>query len=477
MQKPRLFGMNGVFALLLALTAGEVRGQQAGYLILVDAENKQPFTASIGENLMQSSDHGHLLIPQLQDSVYQLIIRFPRKSTPEQIFPVRIHKKDQGFQLQGSDGSWSLYNWQSRETIRPVKEQDSSRLLELGVKRGDGFSRLMAAVVNDSSVMYNTYAGTGFAKDSISSKGTRVDSSELVIKSSQKHGAGTSNGFPTVKTQGRPAKYSSIAKIQKKSVSDISLTKGDSSGAKIQKGFAGDSATAKIQKKTVPESMTVKTQTKGSTDTMASKMPLARSVAVSHVKKIREVSLKVSRKIVFLDALPGGEKDTVTLFVYFEQPEFAMKKNVHEDPMITARRLLRNDTATKRPFVQDKIKPAASEKEIAKMDSSRVAPKPPLLCDQTADDPDMEALRSAILIRNTEQEKISVASGAFALKCFSVIQLRKLAELFVSDRAKYKFLIAAYGHVSDADHFRDLSDLLTDKGYLKKFKAVVEKKG
>src|SRR6202035_306723 len=45
--------------------------------------------------------------------------------------------------------------------------RDSSRILDMGVKREDGFSQLMASVVNDSSVMYNTYTGNGFNRDSL----------------------------------------------------------------------------------------------------------------------------------------------------------------------------------------------------------------------------------------------------------------------------------------------------------------------
>ncbi len=225
MQKLRLFGMNGFFALMLALTAGVVHGQHTGYLILVDAENKQPFTATIGETLMQSSTHGHLLIPQLQDSIYHLIIRFPRKSIPEQVFAVRIHKKDQGFQLEGADNSWILYNWQSRETIRPLKDLDSSRLLELGVRREDGFARLMAAVVDDSTVMYDTYRGLGFAKDSLSGKGTGPDSSALQARTRPIQGKGNPDSSATAKIQRKPAKDSAIAKTHKRPDPDIAFTK------------------------------------------------------------------------------------------------------------------------------------------------------------------------------------------------------------------------------------------------------------
>jgi hypothetical protein len=409
MQKLRLFGMNGFFALMLAFTAGLARGQQAGYLILVDAANKQPFTVRIGETLMSSSSHGHLLFPQLKDSSYRIFIQFPKNRVPEQGFLVNMNKKDQGFQLQGSDSSWVLYNWQSGETLHPLKELDSSRLLDQGIRREDGFSRLMASVVNDSSVMYDTYAGRAFSGDTGVAKVVQADS---------------------------PA----LSRIKKPSILRTDTAK------------------------------TVKTTKKRALDSLATKPPTAPGLAKSGVKKLREVSLKVSRKIIFLDEGAEGSRDTITLFVYFENPEPAGKKP-KEDPMVTARRLLKDSTGSKPLAVNNK--PAAMPKEpaIPKDTVKAVAD-----CQQQANDADVESLRSAILVRNAEQEKISVATGAFAMKCFSVTQVRLLADLFVSDRAKYKFLTAAHGHISDPEHFRELADMLMDKAYLKKFIVLAEKR-
>ncbi|MFI5195132.1 MAG: DUF4476 domain-containing protein [Chitinophagales bacterium] len=429
MQKLRLFGMNGFFTLMLACTAAVCRGQEAGYLILIDADNKQPFTARIGDNLMASTQHGYLIIPQLQDSSYRVCIRFPREAIPEQIFPVRVNKKDRGFQLQGSDSSWVLYNWQSKEVIHALKEVDSSRVLDQGVKRDDGFSRLMAAVVNDTSVMYNTYAGTGFSRDTRDTKDTAT----------------------TAKTI-KPDSIAIVTSPRKKTPVD----------------------SVKLEKPP-PEVL------------------VAKSLVIKpEIRKLREVSLKVSRKMVFLDASPEGSRDTITLFVYFETADVAGKKKPHEDPMVTARRLLKGDTASKKIVLKGKEKETVPVTETVKTtlkDTIRTLAKDtvktrvsdsamaPVACHQEASDPDVEALRSAILVANTLQDKISVASGAFIMKCFSVSQLKVLEDLFVSDMAKYRFLDAAYGHVSDPDHFRDLSETIMDKTYKKKFRVLMQRKG
>ncbi|HZZ74673.1 MAG TPA: hypothetical protein VFE04_02060, partial [Puia sp.] len=162
MQKPGLFGMNGFTVFLLTCYSFAARAQEQKYMILLDAENKQPFVVRVGDQSYFSSGQGHLVLSQLKDSTYKLGLRFPRKNIEEQIFIVAIHRKDLGFQLTGNDRSVSFVNWQTKDIIRPIYEKDSSRLLEQGIKRDDGFSKLMAAVVNDTAVMYNTYAGNGF---------------------------------------------------------------------------------------------------------------------------------------------------------------------------------------------------------------------------------------------------------------------------------------------------------------------------
>jgi hypothetical protein len=99
-----------------------------------------------------------------------------------------------------------------------------------------------------------------------------------------------------------------------------------------------------------------------------------------------------------------------------------------------------------------------------------------LVCDQAATESDTEALRLAILKANSEQEKIAVAAEAFAIKCFSVSQVRFLTSLLVSDKAKFGLMDAAHMHIVDRDHFPELVDMLTDKNFQRKFLVMAEKR-
>jgi hypothetical protein len=418
MQKRGLIGMNGFMVFLLTCFSVVAHAQQPGYLILIDAENKQAYTMRIGDQLYTSSGHGHLVLFHLKDSSYRLNLSFPKKNLAEQVFPVVVHQKDLGFQLKGADSSWVLYNWQTKETIRPVIERDSSRILDQGIKREDGFSRLMAAVVNDSSVMYNTYTGNGFNQDS---------STEKTVKMTPPA------GYVTVISEKKTGKYSLVAERKTDASKDSLLLVAK------QNNSLKDSLLAAKKATPINDNLLATKKTTPVKDSLV-KGKHAQLVAglTPGVKKLREVSLKISRKMVYLDIGRDGHADTVTLFVFFENPD-TLPGKLGNEPL-----------ALKKPAIPS--------------------------CTQLATEEDVQSLRSAILKANTDLEKISVASGAFALKCFSVSQIRFLAALFVSDKSRYRLMDIAHLHIADHDHFHELVDMLTDKNFQRKFLVLAEKR-
>jgi hypothetical protein len=657
MQKPGLFGMNGFMVFLLTCLSFAVRAQQPGYLILVDAENKQPFAVRIGDESFFSSGHGHLLLSKLKDSTYKLGLRFPRKNIAEQIFTVAIHRKDLGFLLKGNDSSMVLFNWQTKEIIHPVYEKDSSRLLDQGVKRDDGFSRLMAAVVDDTAVMYNTYTGNGFGNDSgsvivqkekpkaqnatsdsaITAIGLRLPNNSQPAKtqSTTPDSVIPANDRSTAKAPAN-TKMGSVVQADQQSLVKDPIPKGQSStpeilvsanpptpalsgpggqgdqsstvkqqppvlnkdsllsakrqemqhldslntalktasrdsliSARKQQTFLRDSsntarkaaikdsiATAKKRQTFLKDSLVavrkaekdslLAARKNGSSneDLLAAKRiqqskdslmsankekafndslfaenranflkdsleQISRITAGGHhssltqVKKLREVSLKISRKMVFLDIGKGGRVDTITLFVYFETTDLADKKMPVGEPMAIKKQLPPDSTGVKKiqPTNGSDTTGLSKTAKNKNSDTSALIKSPPRnknsdttglskaflkknatkttdvpTCSQAATEADTEALRSAILKANSEQEKIAVAAGAFAIKCFSVSQVRFLASLLVSDKAKYGLMDAAHMHVVDRDHFPELVDMLSDKNFQRKFLAMAEKR-
>ncbi len=558
MQKPGLFGMNGFMVFLLTCLSFAAQAQQQGYLILVDAENKQPFVVRVGDQSYFSSGHGHLVLSQLKDSTYKLGLRFPRKNIAEQVFIVGVHRKDLGFQLKGDDNAIELFNWQTREIIRPVYEKDSSRLLEQGIKRDDGFSKLMAAVVNDTAVMYNTYAGNGFGPDSAianvqsSKPKNRSLTPDLNISASDQQSATDQRSAaksPTAETlvsanpppiavpgpggqnsqasnvNQQPAKENTdnllAAKRQETHFQDSLNTarkatfKDSIAITRKRQAFLKDSLVAVrkatrdnllmarkngasneellAEKKTQQsnDSLLAVNREKASGDSLIAvnrmnfikdSLELASGStaggnhsALTRVKKLREVSLKVSRKMVFLDIGKDGRADTITLFVYFEQVDTVIKNRSGGEPMAMKKPLPPDSAGVKKIQLRNKESDTTDlKKAIVKKNSTKTTDTP--ACGLAATESDTEVLRLAILKANSEQEKIAVAAEAFAIKCFSVSQVRFLASLLVSDKAKYGLMDAAHLHILDRDHFPELVDMLTDKNFQRKFLAMAEKR-
>jgi hypothetical protein len=596
MQKPGLFGMNGFMVLLLTCFSVAASAQQTGYLILIDAESKQPFTIRVGDQLFSSSGHGHLVIPRLKDSSYKLNFRFLKKNMNDQVFPVVIHQKDQGFQLKGNDSSYSLYNWQTREMIRPVIENDSSRMLEQGIKRDDGFSRLMAAVVNDTAVMYNTYSGNGFQRDSsltaqrptlnaergtpnpvLSGTNTQHPIAPVVGLTANIEGP-TDKGQPAAPNAQHPTPNAerttaipnkdSLLEVKRQEIhSKDSLNTARKTAsrdslvaARKQMAFLKDSlntarktfikdstATAKKQQLALKDSLiaarkatkdsllavrkagsahegaVIAEKTRIANDSLMAmnrahavrdslmavenanrlRDSLARSTALRStvhgqrstktspgVKKLREVSLKISRKMVFLDIGNDGQVDTITLFVYFETQSDNFSMSPAGGKALVVQKPILPDLATvKKSPLKSKSSDTSSSSGVVPRNrgndtagfsgalQKKTVLKPgDATCSQVATEEDTQFLRSAILKANSEQDKISVATGAFAMKCFSVSQVRLLAGLLVSDKAKYGLMDAAHLHVADRDHFPELVDMLTDKNFQRKFLVMAEKR-
>jgi hypothetical protein len=579
MQKPGLFGMNGFIVFLLTSLSFAAQAQEQKYMILLDAENKQPFIVRVGNQSYFSSVQGHLVLSRLKDSTYKLGLRFPRKNIPEKIYTVAIHRKDLGFQLKGNDSSVIFINWQSKDILRPAIEKDSSRMLEQGIKKDDGFSRLMAAVVNDTAVLYNTYADNGFVSDSAIAKmqnprpKTQNPTAGLNISRSKEQSAANQkpvakNPAPQIMVPANPAAIAapvaarqddqtinadqhqttvnrdsvitakrlemhirdSLNTVSKRASRDSLIYvkkretflrdslntarkvafKDSMAVVKKRQTFLKDSLVAvrkaskdslqKARKNASPgadllaakriqqskDSLLAVQREKAEKDSLLAverqkyiqdSIDLAARVvggghhsSLTRVKKIREVSLKISRKMVFLDIGKNGHADTITLFVYFESADL-LKKRPAGEPVVLKKQVLPDTTGTKKSQIPNKSPDTIILNKTVKIKNSS-APS----CDQSATEADTEALRSAILKANSEQEKIAVAAGAFALKCFSVNQVRFLTSLLVTDKAKYGMMNAAHFHVVDEEHFPELVDMFTDKNFQRKFLVMAEKR-
>ncbi len=130
---------------------------QQQYFLFLQTDKNQPFYVRIGNQVVSSMGDGYALIGKITDSARAVIIGFPRNAIPEQQFFLPSLHRDAGYVMkQSPDKTWTLVDLQSETIIRSSTAAEEKKNNEVsGEKRDDAFSRLLAAAVNDSAVLYN----------------------------------------------------------------------------------------------------------------------------------------------------------------------------------------------------------------------------------------------------------------------------------------------------------------------------------
>jgi hypothetical protein len=409
--------------LLCLATAGFSQRQ---YFILVESENRQPIYVRIGETTFNSSSIGHVIIPALSDSVYLLEIGFASDQSLSNQYSIRINKKDHGYQLKKlNDKGWVLFNFQTLELVSPIKKESLAQSGYSLMKRDDGFAKLFAQVVNDTAVLYSIV----YQKP--------VESFTL--------------------KETKPTVDSSLTKKQDNVVAKKEETKEDVAALKKEEPKKGSVEPAK-------------------------ELPKPLAVAVT---KVQETQLDSGKYMVYLD-----EKDSVKIFISAAEtsvktdtqevaketkkvPPPEMPSNKQENVVVagvsadggqTVETIKKQETSLPPEPKKETKDTIAQTKKLVLLNSD---------CKALAWDNDVDKIRLKMLAEKDVDNKINIARKVFKTKCFSAAQVKGLTELFTNDQDKYKFLDAAYPFVFDTENFKQLSYLLTDEYYIKRFRTMV----
>jgi hypothetical protein len=489
-----------VYLLILLFCGINLRAQQ-GYFIAIDADDNQFFSVTIGKKNYRSSSIGHLVIPNLKDSTYQLLFSFPQSNYKDQVFSVTINKKDKGYSLKKDPAKgWSLVDRQANTSGSISQTTASDRIIKDTLKRepkpleknqvpvaksNNAFARMMAAVVNDSAVLVITPVNKPLppkkAVDSVSDHKPDINK-ELVVQKKSDSGSIAASS---------KSRDSVDAQIQKTTNANKTPTANR------------DSNTLAVQKTTQPAE--AKTDSAGivsaKADSMALKvksLELEKDSAAKHTKpvdtkppqqsfvlKIGERWLQTTKEISYIDSTEGEGSDTIKISIELDTSDRIVKQ-------------IGIDTGSMKlapvPSVNDSLKVRASDSSVGAMKiadtssitakpvdtaltKSTVAPKKPELvnsdCRNFATENDLDKLRIKMLTESNLDERIQIARKFFRTKCVTTRQVRALTELFVNDKTRYAFFDAAYPFVSDSSNFKSLIDLLNEEYYINRFKAMV----
>lgn len=415
--------MKPVHLLLVGILLASAATGQTIFFISIDSDERELFRVTVGKKTYSSDGFGHLVIPHLIDSTYSLKIEFLSGKYDEHIFSVEMDHRDRGFQMKKRDArNWVLFDWQRLELLNTVQNEKRTPNANEG-RRTDEFARLMAAVVNDSSVLILSDHSDAF----------RHSTAMTAVPTDAKKGA-------------------------KMAVDSVLPVKDALGKGVIQKEFRKPDTLVK------ETGTSVSTQTSGSVtaneqvirkDTES--VGQAEDVIQGRVKKIQDKTDIAFRSQLFRDSSVVGV-DSILIKIPLDVPAANQNKIL---PAAQPSAGWRDTSLNAMKSIKDT---AVKSSRLVMINSD---------CRFFATDEDVDKLRVKMMETEESGVRIEAARRGMRNRCFSTKQVRSLTELFSNDESRYRYFEAVYPYVSDTDAFRELIVFLTDEYFKARFKALV----
>ncbi|WEK35872.1 MAG: hypothetical protein P0Y53_00035 [Candidatus Pseudobacter hemicellulosilyticus] len=458
--------MRIILVTICFLFVGAQAWAQDGYFLCIQSDNHQPFYARIAEKNHSSSAVGHLVIPGLKDSTYRVYIGFPKNKQPEQQFKVVFNQADLGFQLKKPDGgSWGLENWVSGEALKPQdygKEYQDESYLGMR-KQNDAFAGLMAAVVNDSAVLYSTIAQVKPAAPAPVLAQAPASTAPAAPAAAPPVVAATTTVPVVQETVASTTPADSNTAIVTTPDTTLMATLAGAKGAPVLPDTA---TTTRDTVLVTPVIVALTVAPAGSTKEGAA------PVRVKGIQLLEDTAAEEGRKMVFQDTDTVGT-DIIAIVIPIDKtiPESGNGTSTAPGSTLPAD----SNAASARP-ADSAVKNAATADSTEEGEDEAWKKKLVLMnsdCVNTATDNEVDKLRVKILGETNTEGRISAVRKLFKNKCLLTRQVRALSELFINDEGRYEFFKAAYPYTADTGRFKELADLLQDETYITRFKALV----
>ncbi|ULQ56648.1 hypothetical protein KJS94_00340 [Flavihumibacter rivuli] len=411
MEKFTSFQMKYFLLFLICLgIESEGIGQTPGF-IYIQTEKGVPFYIRTGDSLLSASANGHLILAPINKDRVDIMVGFQGGRQPVQRFEQLPVEKDRGWQLvKKTEGRWVLKDLLDGREFLPVEWRANELVSEGYYKRNDRFAVMLAAVVNDTIILYSRSANETASKNAL----TR------------------GNGSPEVAPAPNPGQ---VVEAQR----PVPATK------EVVPAPYNVTLPAGGNKSGLPTGREGVSRKGGALDTVV-------GPSVRMVSQYREAGYM---KMIFV-AREGKQYDTVDVQIRMDSavvlpPEELMGKDT-----------LRRD---KDGAVKDTPMPPMPM-PVAKVGK-------PLDCNGVATDADIDQLRVRMLAKRISyDQKTQMAVKAFGRKCPQTRQLRALSELFIPDEAKFNFFHASFPFVVDKEQFPSLGQLIADPVYVERFREL-----
>ncbi|MFT4092722.1 MAG: DUF4476 domain-containing protein [Niabella sp.] len=412
--------LSALFLLSAFISFGQGYQVQSKYFVYLQTEPAQPFYIKINGQKIIANASGYLILPQLKDGDYKLVVGFPENKAAEQVFNFKIDSKDKGYLIKdyGADG-WGLFDLQSMAVQKaiaggntetaaakappPRAEEKKEPVAAEGVT---DFTKVLSQAANDPSLLE--------------------------------------------KPKEQPVEEAPAAAVN----NNQQLVINQQPQKQVQ------------QQQAPPQQETVAQQ------------PSSDNNVISSAQTGGGVSL------VYDDRNESGQVDPITIFIpepkkkqKTETPPIEQKNEVineQEAPDNTNRQKDSEKAQAESGFkVTEKAPIPQHDEEENKKKIKNAVVQSSGDCKSVANDDDFLNLRRTMAGKSNDDDMIAEAQKAFKSKCYSTAQIKYLSSMFLSNAGKYNFYQAAYQHVSDKENFASLGSEIKDTFYQDKFNTLI----
>lgn len=457
--------MNRHFLLsaLILLFSGLINAQgyqvQSKYFVYLQTEPAQPFYIKINGQQINANASGYLILPQLKDGDYKLVVGFPQTQTPEQSFNFKIDSKDKGYLIKdyGADG-WGLFDLQTMAVQKPLSADDIAKAQqEADKKENDRKAAILARRKQQEEERQ---------------KAEREEEARLLQQQKEQEALTAASIDTTTNKQVTAAEktnndVSDFTKVLSQAAKDPTLLEKPKEPPVEEKPV-------KKEDKAVVNNVEVSTENKAANNYNSvqnrSDNGNSNSTLISQTKADDGVTL------VYDNRDETGQVDPITIFIAAPQQAQQQKgetaptanENKNEPDLEKENALSENSGDSK--FVVEE-KPAIQQEG---QESKPLVKITNAACKSVASEDDFLKLRRSMASEANDDNMIAQAEKAFKSKCYTTAQIKYLSSMFLSNAGKYNFYKSAYDHTADRENFATLADEIRDQGYKDKFNKLLQ---
>ncbi|MCX8019587.1 MAG: DUF4476 domain-containing protein [Chitinophagaceae bacterium] len=415
--------------LFLVLHSLAVQAQKT-YFIYIESENRIPFYIKTNDTAIYSGDKGYVIIPSLMNKEYKLILGRSNHQNKEYTFSIHINSKDHGYLFRESGNhEAALVNLQTNEIILPGKaDADSLKMHEnIDLAKHSPFALALAQATGDPDLL-NSSIPDNFKKEE-NEPVTQIRQSKDTAIAEKTEDTGYSED----------SVQKASMEIMTEKINPATDTKSEMYDKKKDTGIQ----ITLMQSEPTEEVPAVKTKEKPEWHKK------------STIRKKSESSTTEGFGLTFLEEYEDGTADTIKILI--PHPAHSL-----------FRKLENQETAAADTFMLMQKK---QTNEITKGFGRHSGSHPD--CKNYADKNDLTRLKKQLQSKTDEFEMVNAARKVFKNKCFSVMQIKELSELFQTESGKYQFFDMAYSFVADRENFEQLISAFQDEYYINRFKAMI----